>query len=217
MKGCFRNVLAGIGCLTLMILGAFAGYHYRAQLRGLVDSVRPGRGVVADSAGGAGLASDDALTRARRKEARMASGSGPATVLLTASELAALIQDGLDPAARRSLDSIRVVLGRDRFTIEAQLLTAVLDRGMLGPLAGMVDAREPVRLAGPAAVTAPGMVGWTPDEIVLRAFPFPASVVPRLVNAIMGVRNGVVPIVVPPTVGDLRIREDGVTFYRRAD
>jgi hypothetical protein len=60
-------------------------------------------------------------------------------------------------------------------------------------------------------------VGWTPDEIVLRAFPFPASVVPRLVNAIMGVRNGVVPIVVPPTVGDLRIREDGVTFYRRAD
>jgi hypothetical protein len=215
MKGCLRNVLAGVGCLTLLILGAFAGYHYRAQLRGLVDSFQPGRMAVADSAGG--LASEDALTRARRKESWMASPSGPAGVLLTADELAALIRDGLDPIARRSLDSIRVVLGRDRFTIEAQLLTAVLDRGMLGPLAGMVDAREPVRLAGPAEVTAPGTVGWTPDEIVLRAFPFPARVVPRLVNAIMGVPDGVVPIAVPSTVGDLRIREDGVTFYRRAD
>jgi hypothetical protein len=147
----------------------------------------------------------------------MASRTGPATVTLTAEELAALIRDGLDPVARRSLDSIRVVLARDRLALEAQLLTAGLERGMLGPLGSIVDAREPVRLAGPAAVTAPGTVGWTPDEIVLRAFPFPAGVIPRLVNTIMGVRDGVVPLAVPPTVGDLRIREDGVTFYRRTD
>ena len=217
MKGCLRNVLAGVGCVTLMILGAFAGYHYRAQLRGLVDSFRPGRAAVADSAGTGGLASADALTRARRQESRMASRSGPATVVLTAGELAALIQDGLDPAARRVLDSVRVVLARDRVTIEAQLLTAGLDRSVLGPIGGIVDAREPVRFAGPAVVTAPGVVSWTPDEIVLRAFPFPESVVPRVVNAILRVRDGAVPIAVPSTVGDLRIREDGVTFYRRTD
>lgn len=217
MTGCLRNVLAGIGCLTLLILGVAAGYHYRAQLRGLVESVRPGRVAGADTTGAGGLASADALTRARRKERRMASRSGPATVVLTAEELAALIRDGLDPVARGALDSIRVVLARDRFAIQAQLLTAGLERGVLGPLSGMVDAREPVRLAGPAAVAGPGMVAWTPDEIVLRAFPFPAGLVPRLVNAIMGVRSGMVPIAVPPTVGDLRIRENGVTFYRRAD
>jgi hypothetical protein len=217
MKGCLRNILTGVGCLTLVILGALAGYHYRAQLRGLVDSFRPGREAAADSAAAPGLATEDALARARRKESWMAARSGPAAVMLTADELAALIRDGLDPVARRSLDSLRVVLARDRFAIEAQLLTAGLERGVLGPLGGMVDAREPVRLAGPAAVTVPGRVGWTPDEIVLRAFPFPASLVPRLVNAIMGVRDGVVPIPIPPTVGDLRIREDGVTFYRRTD
>lgn len=216
MTGCLKNALAGVGCLTLLIVGAALGYHYRAQLRGFVDSVLPGRVAVADMSD-AGLASEDALTRARRKERRMASRTGPATVVLTADELAALIRDGLDPVARRSLDSIRVVLAPDRFAVEAQLLTAGLERTVLGPLAGMVDAREPVRLAGPAAVVGAGMVAWTPDEIVLRAFPFPASLVPRLVNAIMGVRNGSVPIAVPPTVGDLRIRDDGVTFYRRSD
>lgn len=217
MKGCLRNALAGVGCVTLMILGLAGGYHYRAQLWGLVESLRPGRPAVADTTGAAGLATENALTRARRKQRRMASRSGPATVVLTAEEVAALIRDGLDPVARRALDSIRVVLSRDRVAIRAQLRTAGIERSVLGPLGGMVDPREPVRLAGPAAVAGPGMVVWTPDEIVLRAFPFPAGVVPSVVNAIMGVRNGTVPIAVPPTVGDLRVREDGVTFYRRAD
>ncbi|HEX9631612.1 MAG TPA: hypothetical protein VGA02_04025 [Gemmatimonadales bacterium] len=217
MKGCLRNILAGVGCLTLVILAGAAGYHYRAQLKGFVDSVRPGRAAVADTLGTTGFASETALERARRKERRMASRSGPATVVLTAEELAALIRDGLDPVARRALDSMRVILTRDRLTIDAQLLTAGLERGLLGPIGDIVDAREPLRIAGPAAVTAPGVVEWTPDEIVLRAFPFPGGLIPRLVNAIMGVRDGVVPLAVPPTVGDLRIREDGVTFYRRTD
>lgn len=217
MKGCLRNFLAGVGCLTLLIVGAVLGYHYRAQLRGLVDSFRADRAAAVDTTGGAGLASEDALTRARRKERRMASGSGPATVVLTADELAALIRDGLDPVARRALDSIRVVLARDRFAVQAQLRTAGIEQTVLGPLGEFVDAREPVRIGGPAAVVGPGVVQWTPDEIVLRAFPFPERLVPRVVNAIMGVRNGTVPIAVPSTVGDLRIREDGVTFYRRSD
>jgi hypothetical protein len=60
-------------------------------------------------------------------------------------------------------------------------------------------------------------VAWRLDSIRLRAFPFPASLVPRLVNAVTGGRDGTVPIVVPATVGDVRIRSDGVTFYRRAN
>lgn len=215
--GCLRNVLAGVGCVTLVILGAAAGYHYRAQLRGLVESVAPRRAAGDPPGWVAGLASEDALAAARRKEARMASPGGPATVALSAAELAALIEDGLDPVARGALDSIRVVLAPDRFALEALLVTSALERGVLGPLGDMVDAREPVRLAGAAAMRGPGRVVWMPDEIVLRAFPFPASLVPRLVNAIMGVRDGTVPIAVPPTVGDLRIREDAVTFYRRSD
>lgn len=215
--GCVRNLFAGIGCGTVLIVGGVAGYHYRAQLRGVVESLRNRAPVTADSVAGVGRPSEAALARARRKEADMTWSRGPATVTLTADELAALIADGFDPVTARTLDSLRVVLGTGRFAIEAQLRTAGLDRGLLGPLGDFVNAREPIRMAGPAEITARGRVGWRPDELVLRAFPFPESLVPRLVSAILGGQNGVVPIAIPETVGDMRIRPDGVTFYRRTE
>jgi hypothetical protein len=216
--GCLKNALAGVGCATLLVVGGVAAYHYRAQIRGLVDSVRgePARWT-ADTTGTVGYPSEAALRSARGAEARMAAPDGPSEVSLSADELAALIADALDPAARRVLDSIRVVLTPGRFTLEAALLTTGLDRGLLGPLRDMFDAREPVRMGGPAAVVGRGRVAWRPDELSLRAFPFPAALVPRLVDAIMGVQNGAVPIPVPATVGAIRIGADAVVFERRKD
>ena len=72
-------------------------------------------------------------------------------------------------------------------------------------------------IAGAARVAGPGLVAWRPDVFTIRQFPFPGSVVPRLVNRLTGRDDGSLPIAVPPTVGDLRIRVDGVTFYRRID
>jgi hypothetical protein len=115
------------------------------------------------------------------------------------------------------LDSLRVVLAPGRFTLEGALLTTGLDRGLLGPLSGMLDPWEPVRMGGPAEVAGRGRVAWRPDELVVRAFPFPEALVPRLVNAIMGVQNGAVPIPVPATVGAVRIGADAVVFERRKD
>jgi len=218
MGGCFKNVLAGVGCVTLLVAGGVGAYHYRDQLWGLVDSIRGKPAAhLADTTGVVGIPSEDALRSARRKETRMEAAAGPASVELSADELAALIADAIDPVARRALDSIRVMLTKDRFAIQAQLLTAGLERGLLGPLGDMVDAREPVRIAGPAEVAGPGLVAWRPDELVLRAFPFPRELVPRLVDAIMGVHNGAVPIAVPATVGGIRISAGGVVFERRKD
>jgi len=214
--GCLKNVLAGIGCGTLLIVGGAAGYHYRAQLRGLVASLADGR-LPRDTVAARGEPSETALRRARRLERAMADPRGPASVDLTADELAALVQDELDPRARRALDSLRVVLEPDRLTIEALVVTAGLERGLFGPLGGVLDPREPLRMGGPAAVAAPGLVAWRPDALMVRAFPFPASVVPRVVDGIMGVRNGAVPIPVPVTVGRIRIRRDRVTFFRRTE
>ena len=147
----------------------------------------------------------------------MARRDGPAFVVLSADEMAALIAHGLDPVARAALDSVTVVLAPDRFTLEAQVRTARLGRDLLGPFTGVLGERERLRMGGPAAVAAPGRVAWRPDEFQVRAFPFPAALVPRLVNALTGGRDGTVPIAVPATVGDLRIQSDGVTFYRRTE
>ena len=213
--GCARNVLAGVGCVTLVAVGAVGAYQYRAPLGRLVKHVT-GNGTAADSST-SGAPSPDALARARAKQAALGRPDGPAQVTITADEMAALVEAGLDPPARAALDSLRVTLMAGRFTLEARVRTDRLGRDVLGPLTGVLDEREPLRMSGPAALEMPGRVAWRPDEFQVREFPFPASLVPRVVDALTGGRGGVVPIVVPETAGAVEIRGDGVIFFRRTD
>lgn len=220
MQGCFRNLLASVGCLTVLAVGGVVAWQSRAQLAGLYRSVTGGATRAdppentADPPSPVGRPSDAALGSARAKEADMARSNGPPLVVLTAAEMAALISDGLDPAARAALDSVEVTLMDDRFALRAQLLTELLG-GQLGPVGGLLDRREPLLVSGPARVAGVGVVAWEPDSFTVRAFPFPRSAIPVLVNRLTGGSDGTVQIGVPPTVGDLRIRPSGVTFYRR--
>ena len=44
-----------------------------------------------------------------------------------------------------------------------------------------------------------------------------AAAVPRVVNRLTGRTDSHVPLAVPETVNDVRVRPGGVTFYRRID
>jgi hypothetical protein len=112
---------------------------------------------------------------------------------------------------------LSVILERDRLSIQADLLTEAFGRDLLGPLQGIIDPREPIRVSGTAEIKVPGVVAWKIDEFVISSFPFPGPAIPVLVDRLTGGSDGVILIAVPPTVGDLRIRPDGVTFYRRAN
>lgn len=218
MPGCVRNVFALIGCMTVVAVGAVLGYQYRAPLGRQVTRLL-GRmpGIMADTARAVGVPGAGALRSARGKEARLARADGPAAVVLSADEMAALIADGLNPAASAMLDSLRVELTRGRLALLAAVRTDRLGRELLGPLSGVVAEREPLRMAGPASVAVAGVVAWRPDEVAIRAFPFPASLVGRLVDRLTGGDEGLIPIRVPETVGEIRIAADGVTFYRRTE
>lgn len=268
---CLKDVLAGVGCLTLVGLAALGGWRYRAQIVGLyrsvvhrpeatppahplgVDSLSEQRQPVAGSPGGGperpspepgvardapsrapvrrarspsgspgaasaepvvGRPSPAALAAARRKREELARPGGPELVVLNAAEIASLIVEGLGPAGERVLDSVEVVLGQDRLALRAAVKTEALG-GALGPLTAILSPWEPIRVSGPARVAGVGAVAFEPDSFVVRAFPFPSQAVPAVVDRITGRADGIVPIPVPPTVGDLRIRPDGVTFYRR--
>jgi hypothetical protein len=218
-----RNFLASVGCLTLLALGGAVSWHYRAQLAGLYRSLRGGEtsskvGQQIDQPATplTGRPSAEALRAARRKEELIARPDGPGYVTLTASEMAALLADGLAPPARDALDSIEVMLLENRFVFRAQLLMNLME-GSLGPLAGMFERREPLTVAGPARVKAPGVVAWEPDSFVVRTFSFPRAAVPALVNRLTGGSGGELLISVPRTVGALETRPEGVTFYRRKE
>jgi hypothetical protein len=213
--GCFKNLFATIGCLTVLGVGAIVGWQYRAQLVGLYRSFS---GADARTGGrSVGVPGAEALRSAERKEREIERRGGPESVQLTADEMASIIEARLDPAARRALDSLSVMLGEDRFAMEGQIRVDVFSRDALGPLAEFLGSRQPLRVAGPATVGEPGVVDWRPDEFIIREFPFPPSAVPRLVNHLTGGSSGAFRIPVPATVARVRVGPGGVTFSRRAE
>lgn len=213
MVGCLRNIFAFVGCLVVLAAGGVVAWEYRAEVVGFVRSVTGGERR-AVRIGVPGAPSPQALRSAERKQREIARRGGPPYVTLSAEEMASLIESRLDPAARLALDSLTVALDEARFALQGSLRTDVFTRELLGPLAELVETVHPFVIAGPASVRAPGQLAWEVDAFVIRAFPLPRSAIPPLLNKLTGRSDGVFVIPVPGTVGDVRIRPDGVRFYR---
>lgn len=199
-----------------MCVAIVAAWYFRADISDYYRSVveRPAEGASVQSTRGEPSAS--ALQNALAKERAIARRGGPESVVLSADEMSALIEDRLSSDAREALDSISLTLTEDRLTLDATLETEAFGRDLLGPLRGMIDPFEPIRVSGTAAVRAPGLIGWDVDEFKVASFPFPQPAIPVLVERLTGGAGGIVIFAVPAEVDDLRIRPDGVTFYRRA-
>ena len=214
MTGCFKNVFAGIGCLVVAILIGVAAWYFRADL---VDGYHRLVGSEATDPGSITVAypSDADLRVAERREREITERDGPSRITMSPEQMASIVQDRLPPQAKRALDSLGVILERDRFSIQADLLTEIFGRDLLGPLQGIIDPREPIRISGPLDMPGPGVVAWNVDEFVISSFPFPGPAIPLLVDRLTGGTDGVFLIAVPPTVGSVRVRSSGVTFYRR--
>jgi len=178
----------------------------------LIVALLPIRGAAAQALG---HASASALASARAKENSMREPEGPPSVTLSADEMASLVQANLDENARKALDSIKVRLQPGRLALEAVIVTSQVG-DILGPMSYMLNAQEPLVVAGPARSTKAGLVTWQPDSVVIRSFSFPQAAIPRLVSRLTGSVDGTVPIMVPPSVRQIFITPTGVTFSRRA-
>jgi len=217
IRGCFTNIFAGIGCLTVLIVVGAAAWYFRADISEAYRSMVE-RPVETDSLQMVrGFPSERALESALNKERAIGRRGGPERITLSADEMASIIEDRLTLDAKAALDSVTVVLSRDRLALEASLRTDAFGRDLLGPLRGMIDPTEPIRVSGPGEITAPGIIGWDIDEFQVALFPFPGPAIPVLVERLTGAAGGVVMFAVPVEVGSLEIGSDGVTFYRRAN
>ena len=216
IKGCFTNFFATIGCLTVLIVGAIGAWYFREEITEVYRSVVEQNGETGPALPATGHPSAEALQTALEKEEAIGRSDGPDRVQLSADEIASLVADRLSSDSKRALASITVTLERDRFVLNAQLRTELFGRDLLGPLRGMIDPREPIRVAGPADVRAPGVIEWEIDEFAVASFPFPGPAIPVLVDRLTGGQEGTMLFAVPAEVDDVRIRPGGVTFYRRA-
>ncbi len=210
--GCFRNFFAIVGCFTVMVVGGLGTWYFWPQIVGTYQSIR---GTTPPAAPTVGVPSDAAYRSAERKEASIARRGGAGYVKLSADEMASLIARRLSPGVQQVTDSITVTLYPERLVLEGQILLDVFGRDVLGPLVEFLGSRQPVKMGGGVTVRGTGQVAWNVDEFVIRAFPFPGSAIPRLVNRMTGDTLGAFPIPVPETVGEVHVEPDGVTFYRK--
>jgi len=209
--GCVRR----IGCLVILLAAVVAGFLYRDRIAALYRRVRgvpePPPAVFVPPAPGAAAQAEAAL-------GRLAQRGGPAYVDITAAQLAALIERQLAGPGARVLDSVAVALGDQRVQVRGSLDVSVVPRRLLGPLAEGLGRREPVVAGGTLSAQPDGRVVWTIDELKIREFPFPRSVIPAILR-VMNLTDGkaaAVPIPLPAGVGDVRVNRAGIRAYRAA-
>lgn len=184
--------------------------------REILRAVRPPARAVESSGRetGSGGASPAALARARDKVDSL-HGWQADSVVLSASEMASIIVDGLPSDARRHLDSVTVVLGDDRITVSAKLETSAIPRDQLGPLAGALQPWERVAAGGRVVVTRPGMAEWRVDSLDLRGFILPEQASRQLIGRTLdGAKDGAVPLALPRGISGVRVRSGGVALFR---
>lgn len=209
MKGClvwlFRLVLAFL--VLLMLVG---GWAYRRELRGMWRFWRSGKQTEAPVTGHAsatGLAKATDLVDSLN-------GWRADSIVLTADELASLLQAGLGGAAARYLDSVSVTLGTDEATVHASLATEAIPAQALGPFRHFVRGREPVSVGGRLAVLGPATGELRVESVRLRGIPFPSAFIGRFMSSSLDANaDGSVRFTLPHGIRDLRVRPSGVVLY----
>jgi len=211
--GCLKRLLAGVGCLVVLAAAVLAGWVFHDRIAALVRRLRgaPEPTPVVYARPAAGEAS-----RAAARLAQLARRGGPPYVDLSAGDLATLIDRQFASVPRRAFDSVGVALGDARIQVRGTLDVSQLPRRLLGPLAQGLGEHEPVVAGGALSAPAGGRMMWTIDELAIRDFPFPRTVIPAIVGAlhIPDARGAAVPVPLPAIVGDVQVSPARVRVFR---
>ena len=197
--------------VLLLVASLVGAWLYRDQLRDV------GRLVFRSSptSSSVGRPGERALAAALAQVSVLAQGQAD-SVVLSASEMASLIGDGLDPAFRGHLDSLEVELLEGAIAVRAKLQTSAMPREALGPLVFIVQEWEPFAASGPVRVVESGMAEWDLEQLAIRDIPFPSEMVDWLViNTLGGTPTGGFPVRIPEGISDATIRPTGVVLYGR--
>jgi hypothetical protein len=216
MNGCLKGVFK-LGCAILVIGVLACAWWFRGPIMHTFASWF-GRSTalpsVADTAVGA--PTPKAIASGQAKVGNLRTSAGPDSVVLTPNEVASLIGGGIDWNVRKMYDSLRVELQEGKLILHARLDTRALPPGTLGPFAGMLGAREPLRMGGTLSVDRPGRALYDITEISLRGIEIPGPFVKQITKQMAGASaNGAVPLKVDPAVSDVKVHTTGVVLYKR--
>ena len=201
--------------LIVLILAAVVSVAWlaRRQILDLWHSTRVEVAKTPETTGG-GRPGVKALNGAQDKIDSL-NGWGADSVVLTASELASLIGNGMNAATRSQIDSLRVSLGDGTVEVSGILSTAQIPKDQLGPFGTALNPKEPLAAKGPLSVVGPGVAEWRVDQLRIRNFSLGETVSKRVIQeGLHGTSDGGLRFAIPAGIAGVRVRPSGVTLYR---
>lgn len=165
--------------------------------------------------------SPEAAARGQRAIESLNARSGPVFANLKGAEVASYVFERAGGALPTAADSAQAAVIGDVLYVRAVVpMKDVAASGALGPLAGLLNDREPLTLGGTFHVIRPGLSEFQVREVKLRDFKLPTRLIPRLIEKLdrgqrpQGVSPDGIAVRTPPSLADVRIANHRVTLYR---
>ena len=204
-----------IGCLVVLLIGAFAGWMLRDRF---FTGTRP---VEVTAATSWERLTPEGAARMRTALSTLQKPRGPVFVSVKPADLASYVYEQLAKQLPPSADSVEAAAFGDRMYIRASVKPSDFGGGdVLGPLSGFLSDRERMQFGGAFHIIKPALAEFRVQEIRFREFPVPSGAIPRLLKRIergarpAGVSEDGLPLVVPSYIGDVRTEPGKITLYK---
>ena len=159
--------------------------------------------------------------RARLAVQALSRPTGPVFTNIAGADLAAYILDELTKQLPPSAEDLEAAVIDDRLHVRAQMnINDFGGAGGLGPLATMLNEREPVEFGGTLELVRPGLAQYRIKVLRLRELSVPTRMIPRLLQRIArgarppGLAEDALPLEVPSFIADVRTGQGHVTLYK---
>jgi len=215
MFGCIGR----LGCLLMLAVLAVGGWLTREwwypRVRTMVVATPPAPGIVWHPI------TPDAAAAGTRAAGRLGEKSGPVFATLSPAQFAAW---QLEPATKILGSSAghpeASVHGDTLFVRASVAITELGDPKSLGPLAAMLDGRQPVLIGGVLAMARPGVLGLRVTQMTVNELRLPLALIGQIVQRISvrertdSLAPGVIAMPVPKSVADVRVTNGKVVLYK---
>lgn len=215
MFGC----LGRLGCLAMVVVLGAAGYLGRdlwyPPVRSMVVAASPAPGVSWSPI------TPEASAKGTRAVERLSAKNGPVYADLSPAEFVAwLVAPSMKILGSAAGNPEATVRGDTLFVRASVAISELGDAKSLGPLAGMLDGRQPVELGGRLEAVKPGLLAFRVTQLTVNELRLPQRLIDRIVQRISvkartdSIASGAVPLPVPKSIADVRVSKGHVVLYK---
>jgi hypothetical protein len=220
MFGCFRK----LGCLVFLLILAIVAWFNRDRLETIYRRYAGDNHADSVLVGGPGAWEQLSLEKAekgKRAVESLEAPRGPAYVNISPAEASSYIFTSLTNQLPAAPEDISTTVRNDRLYVRSYLSLKDLGAAKaLGPLAGVLSARDTVELGGTMRVIRPSLGEFKVTDVKIGAFPVPSGMIPRLMRVMKrgdvpdGISDDALPMTMPSYIGDIRIANGRITVYK---